>query len=185
MLTSRDHRRRRTPGKVPPGGLLTVHDLQTQRQARALVNHETYKGLLAQAQDRIRARALNDCKDLLWQVPPLVPGRPLYKTSHAARYVAEKLRVGGFSVEVASSKDVHVLYVSWNQTTEPRRSPRGSSRSRRPRHNGVGVEGGGGGGGGVKGGGGGRAGGGGGHHVTVEEATRRLDRLKATLGLAS
>jgi hypothetical protein len=175
MLTAQAGAPRRSRRRT--GGLLTVDELQTQRQARARVNHETYKGLLAQAQGRIRARALNDCKDLLWQVPPLVPGRPLYKTSHAARYVADKLRLGGFSVEVASSRDVHVLYVSWNAPVATRAAAHAASRRRREE----GTE-------RVARGGSSRPADTGrtipNDHVSVEEASRRLDRLKATLGLS-
>lgn len=94
--------------------MLTVQDLQEQRHAKARVNHETYKQLLRQVQNRVRARAENKFTDLVWPVPPFVPGRPVYAPSHAARYVSEKLRRGGFEVSVASSEDVHVLYVSWS-----------------------------------------------------------------------
>ena len=96
--------------------MLTVRDLHSQRQARAQVNHETYKQLWRQAQDRIRARADNKATDLVWQVPPLVPGRPVYTVSHAARYVADKLRRGGFEVTVAAPQpDVQVLYIDWKR----------------------------------------------------------------------
>lgn len=105
--------------------MLTVRELQQKREARAKVNHETYKFLLRQAQDRVRLRAENKCTDLLWQVPPLVPGRPIYTVSHAARYITDKLRRGGFEVTPAApAPDVHVLYISWKAQPEAqRRSP--------------------------------------------------------------
>ncbi len=106
--------------------MLTVHELRRQREARASVNHETYKQLLGQVQGRIRARADNKQQDLVWQVPPLVPGRPLYTVSHAARYVSEKLRRGGFEVAVlAPQADVCVLCISWA-------TPRGEKPARPP-----------------------------------------------------
>lgn len=98
--------------------MLTVEDLQTQRQARATVNHETYKQLWKQVQGTIRTRATNNFKDLLWQIPPLVPGRPVFNAAHAARYVSEKLRLGGFVVTVASpAPDVQMLYITWPPRT--------------------------------------------------------------------
>lgn len=100
--------------------MLTVQELHRQRRARAEVNHETYKQLWRQVQARIRARADNRGTDLLWQVPPLVPGRPVYAVSHAARYVADKLRHGGFSVTVAAPQpDVHVLHIDWKRPPPP------------------------------------------------------------------
>lgn len=95
--------------------MLTVADLHREREARARVNHETYKQLHAQVQDRIRARAANKAVSLTWQVPPFVPGRPVYTVSHAARYVSDKLRRGGFDVTViAPQPDVHVLIIAWD-----------------------------------------------------------------------
>ena len=109
--------------------MLTVADLQRDRQAKALVNHETYKQLLHQVQRLLRTRADNRGTDLLWPVPPLVPGRPLYTVSHAARYVAEKLRRGGFQVLAASPQPgVHVLYITWSVAP-----PKDGQRTRRQR----------------------------------------------------
>jgi len=142
------------------GAGLTVADLHSEREARARVNHETYKQLLAQVQDRIKLRATNDFRDLMWQVPPLVPGRPVYTPSHAARYVSEKLRRGGFDVNVATpGADVYVLYITWAATTPARPTRRGrDSREHRPRPAQASKL-----------------------PLSVEEATHRLERLKARL----
>lgn len=97
--------------------MLTVDELRRQRLARARVNHETYKMLFGQASDRVRARANNKGTDLVWVVPPFVMGRPLYDPAHAARYVSDKLRSGGFRVSRARGQGVHachVLYVTWS-----------------------------------------------------------------------
>lgn len=100
--------------------MLTVEELQGHRQARATVNHDTYKQLWHQVQGTIRTRAANNFKDLLWQIPPLVPGRPVFNAAHAARYVSEKLRLGGFVVSVASpAPDVQMLYITWPTRTPP------------------------------------------------------------------
>ena len=112
--------------------MLTVAELHRQRQARAQVNHETYKQLWRQAQDRIRARADNKATDLVWQVPPLVPGRPVYAASHAARYVSDKLRRGGFEVTITSPQpDVQVLYIDWKPKPAPRPPPAPAAPRRR------------------------------------------------------
>ena len=129
-----------------------------------MVNHETYKQLLRQVQGRIRTRAANDFKDLLWQVPPLVPGRPVFKPSHAARYITDKLRLGGFQVTPAApgSADVHMLYITWmteqkQQQRQPQPPPKKSrAAAAQPPAGGT---------------------------VSVAEAARRLERLKARLAL--
>ena len=78
--------------------LLTVGDVQAVRLDRARTNHETYKIVLQRVYDRIRHRTSLNGTDLTYAVPPFVPGRPVYDPSHAARYVTEKLRRGGFVV---------------------------------------------------------------------------------------
>ena len=116
--------------------MLTVADLQRERQAKAVVNHETYKQLLQQVQRLLRGRADAKATDLLWPVPPLVPGRPVYTVSHAARYVADKLRRGGFHVVTAAPQpDVHVLYITWSATPQASSSSsrKGRSEDRRDR----------------------------------------------------
>lgn len=155
---------------------LTVAELHDMREARAQVNHDTYKQLFGQAQQRVRARAAHGVQDAVFQIPPLVPGRPLFKPSHAARYVSEKLRRGGFRVEVAAPHpDVQILHIAWStapsrgqakqaKQAKQARQARQASQARR------------------------------GHAdnnddalaslpVTTAEASRRLDRLKAQLAL--
>lgn len=141
--------------------MLTVRELQEQRHAKARVNHDTYKLLLRQVQDRLRARAENKCTDMVWSVPPFVPGRPVYTTRHAARYVSEKLRRGGFDVSVASSEDVHILYVTWSfrpdtaatRMARPQSSPRDTRHTPNP------------------------------PQQAMHDATRSLEKLKARLAL--
>lgn len=112
--------------------MLTVADLQRGREAKARVNHETYKQLLRQVEGHLRSRAENRGSDLLWQVPPLVPGRPVYAVSHAARYITDKLRHGGFEVSVASPQpDVRVLYITWSPVARDETGGPAARRARR------------------------------------------------------
>ncbi len=145
---------------------LTVHDLHAMRHARASVNHETYKMMLRQLYDRVRARAANKFTDLVFQVPPLVPGRPLYTVSHASRYLSEKMRRGGFDVSVdAPHPDVHTLYVSWARGLRkppPPPPPRKHAQPAGAHHQPAGIA---------------------SLPASMAEASRSLDRLKAQLKL--
>ena len=91
--------------------LLTVTDVQKIRIDRARVNHETYKQLYATVHDRIKRRAQVNATHLTYVVPYFVPGRPMYTASHAARYITDKLRRGGFAV--MASEDGGTLFVDW------------------------------------------------------------------------
>lgn len=89
--------------------LLTVTDVQQVRVERARVNHETYKQLLNAVYERIKRRATASATHLTYAIPFFVPGRPVYDPTHAARYITDKLRRGGFQVE---TKD-QTLHVDW------------------------------------------------------------------------
>jgi hypothetical protein len=84
--------------------------VQQFRIKKARVNHETYKQLYTALHDRIKRRASTNVTHLLYVVPPIVPGRPVYDPIHAARYITDKLRRGGFRVESAQG---HVLFIDW------------------------------------------------------------------------
>lgn len=163
---------------------LTVRELRAARQQKFSVNHETYKQLWTLAQERIRARDDAGMRSMVFDIPPFVPGRPVFDPSHAARYVAAKLRRGGFRVEELP----HSVHVSWDETPAERAArARRKAKRRRPRgrqaygahhpgahhpgaqhpgaphlgahHPGAGLP------------------------MSVNEATRRLERLKAVLAL--
>lgn len=98
------------PAKGSPK-LLTVGDVQRIRIERGRVNHETYKRLYESVNDRIQRRAHVNSTNLTYVIPPFVPGRPVYTPSHAARYISDKLRRGGFGVAVLG--DGVTLYIDW------------------------------------------------------------------------
>ena len=168
---------------------LTVRELRAARQRKSSVNHETYKQLWTLAQQRIRARDEAGLRHLVFEIPPLVPGRPVFKPSHAARYVAAKLRRGGFRVEEMPLS----LHVAWDDTPAERAARAGRTAKRRAvergsgqthgAHDGVTYS------GNERRGRGGRAGtrpvaASEGLPLSVNEATRRLERLKAVLALS-
>ncbi len=98
--------------------MLRVEDLHHSRRQRASVNHESYKILLHKVYDRIRHRATLDMSDIAYTVPPIIPGRPIYNPGHAARYITEKLKRGGFSVtQSTDANNSIVLAVSWPPPT--------------------------------------------------------------------
>jgi hypothetical protein len=107
-------------GVTGSGKLLTVTDIQKIRVDRARVNHETYRQLYAVVHNRIKRRAEANATHLAYAVPPFVAGRPVYAASHAARYITDKLRRGGFQVMV--SEDGATLFIDW--TPRPRRVPK-------------------------------------------------------------
>ena len=87
---------------------------------KAIMNHETYKCLLAMVQRKIHRVAADKKTRLDWIVPNILLGRPLYDVDHAARYIAKKLKRGNFDVAVdrvgTGRNDVELsLCIDWTK----------------------------------------------------------------------
>lgn len=80
--------------------MLTVRQLTTPRLERSRQNHETYKMIYETFAEQIRKRNEIGATATRFQVPAIFPGRGIYDHAHAVRYVAEKLKRGGFEVAV-------------------------------------------------------------------------------------
>lgn len=80
-------------------GLLKIADLTHDDIERHRINHETYRIIYDKCVDSIKARNATGSSWLKFTVVSYIPDRPLYKLEHAKRYVAEKLKRGGFLVE--------------------------------------------------------------------------------------
>lgn len=106
-------------------GLLTAAEMQRVRTDRAAVNHATYKGILEKVYDRVRHHAAMNRSDAVYAVPGFVPGRPMYDVTHATRYVAEKLRLGGFKVE---ARDDGSLAIDWAKPPAAKKKTAGGAR---------------------------------------------------------
>lgn len=104
--------------------MLTASEVQQIRLDRARVNHETYKSILETAYARIRTRASANATGMAFVVPAFVPGRPVYAHDHAVRYVTEKLRRGGFSVQHLSD---NTIFIDWTPQKKNRHKPRPST----------------------------------------------------------
>ena len=109
--------------------MLTVDEVRKIRLDKARVNHETYKGILAQVYTRIRQVATMHGVSLVARVPHLVPGRPVFNPAHAERYVTEKLRLGGFDVSPLGGG---LLAVQW--TVKDRKDRQDRRKDRKDRH---------------------------------------------------
>lgn len=111
---------------------LTVTELQERASRRASVNHTTYKRLYEEVQSMIRARAAaGPATAMLWTVPVFVPERPLFPRPHAARYVRDKLRKGGF-VAMMPTQAKDSLLISWDASLVGQ-APRKRHKRKKPR----------------------------------------------------
>lgn len=104
--------------------MLTVDSILRDRVRRARANHETYRTMYAAAATHVQrvSAALPKCTETLVQVPAFVTGRPPFDHTHAIRYVSDKLRRGGFSVEEDARFKAGTLRVSWAAGANPARS---------------------------------------------------------------
>lgn len=90
---------------------ITVHALTRTDVERSKHNHETYKMLYERCVQTIRRVHQAGNAELYWTVPAFVFERNLYDVDHAVRYIRDKLRIGGFDVNVL---DRTTLNVTWH-----------------------------------------------------------------------
>lgn len=92
--------------------MLTIDDLRHQRLQRATINHETYKMLYSMVSRKIveMQHVRPPVYTLTWAIPPMIPGRPLYKLERAARYIGDKLRRGKFE---CTERGTGTLFIDW------------------------------------------------------------------------
>lgn len=94
--------------------MLTVSTLTKPLLDRAIVNHTTYKLIYNQCAEHIKRKNTADCTTTLFNVPEFMIGRPTFTHAHAVRYVSEKLRKGGFNVQVEGA----LLIISWKNSVK-------------------------------------------------------------------
>jgi hypothetical protein len=124
--------------------LLTVDTLCKRRLERAKINHETYRLLYKMCIDRIeRTNKLHAenaggrwyASACTWSLPYFFPGRPMYEHAHAARYIVDKLRHGGFEVTYDDSNGK--FSIDWSSLSSPhaiRQHMRSGSTTTPPHH---------------------------------------------------
>jgi hypothetical protein len=98
--------------------MLTVHELQQRIIQRRSQNHETYKHLYDIVHRRIKRSFGTDASvtRLKYTVPAFKVDRPRYEPHRAARYIRDKLRRGGFGVEI--DRDGVTLNIDWSVVTD-------------------------------------------------------------------
>jgi hypothetical protein len=92
---------------------LTVGELTTKDRERAKQNHETYKMLYKQCTDHIKRQNDMGSTSTTYYVSEYVLGRPIFKRSHAMRYIAGKLEHGKF--HVATDPGTGYLWIDWGK----------------------------------------------------------------------
>lgn len=107
--------------------MLSLNDIAVMRQKRSSINHASYKMILEQCMAVMREAApFVDSVD--YQLPPLVPGRPLFDVEHAMRYLIDKLEFHGYRVR---RKGDAVLHINWRHAkTQHHKVPPPASEER-------------------------------------------------------
>lgn len=95
--------------------MVTAEEARRLRVTKGSVNHETYKGIYAKIQNRIKVAAARGDTSIQYRIPPFVPGRPIYDITHALRYNRDKLKLAGF--RVVETEDV--LGIDWRVVEKP------------------------------------------------------------------
>lgn len=96
--------------------ILTASEAQQIRLAKRSVSHDTYKILFNTAIQRIKIRAEMNETTMLFKIPHYILGRPTINVKHAARYIAEKLRIYGYKAQYQEREGTYFVEADWGIT---------------------------------------------------------------------
>lgn len=111
--------------------MLTVGELWDRRKARAKINHETYKLIYGMAVNAVRSTesVRPPVTGTTYTIPSFMAFRPMYNRDHAVRYVADKLRLGGFKVTV---RERYHLDIDWTRSAPSKKKKKKKKKKEKP-----------------------------------------------------
>lgn len=91
--------------------ILQTNDLKTLQTKKHNTNKEIYKELLHQVYTKIKLKNSLGHSQLLYQLSPIIPGKPLINVEHALLYITRKLQYGKFKV---SRYFYNTIIIDWS-----------------------------------------------------------------------
>ena len=90
--------------------ILQTKELTTVAQQKHHKNHEVYKDILQEVYRRIKYKNSIGYKQLVYNISPVLLGKPLINIEHAGIYITRKLIAGEFKVQLMYNK----LFIDWS-----------------------------------------------------------------------
>jgi len=99
-----------TTADAPSEKRLTAQDLRQRDVVRHKKNKETYRGILADCEKRIKYHNGLGNNQTIIKVPSMKFDTPPYDITHAMMYVIRKLKKNGFKINNIRENEI---YISW------------------------------------------------------------------------
>ena len=87
---------------------LNANDLLKTRKIRSEKHKEIYREFLKETHARIKRRNEIGHTNLMYTVPPITFGKPLYNVNLAIQYISAKLTEGNFKVTLLHGTTMHI-----------------------------------------------------------------------------
>lgn len=94
---------------------MKADDLLKTIKQKTNFHKEIYKEFLHNCHEKIKQANERSNTNVLFTIPPLSLGKPLYDVSHAMQYVMRKLNEGDFKVQHLYGT---TLYIDWTHILE-------------------------------------------------------------------
>ena len=91
--------------------MLKASDLITTHKKRSSEHREIYKQFLADCNERIRRANDRGATSVLYTIPAISLGMPLYNAEHAVQYIMRKLTDGNFTTQRVQGT---TILVNWD-----------------------------------------------------------------------
>jgi len=106
---------------------LTITDLQNNIKEKEKQTKKVFKEVLLDCYAKIKKRnnfneSLNSNPYIIFKVPPLIVGQPLYNYEDLLKYLIKQLQKGGFNVLINKEHGVN-LYISWDLKKQETKNP--------------------------------------------------------------
>lgn len=101
--------------------ILSTKELDKETKVKKTVKNDAYNEVLKECYTKVKTRNKLGYKSILYKVPSILFGYPLYDVNDLATFIIRKLQKGGFTVYIVQGS----LLISWEkqQQQRPQKNP--------------------------------------------------------------
>lgn len=100
--------------------ILSTKDLDKETKVKKTVKNDAYNEVLKECYTKVKTRNKLGYKSIMYKVPSILFGYPLYDINDLATFIIRKLQKGGFTIYIVQGS----LLISWEkQKQQPQQKP--------------------------------------------------------------
>ena len=100
--------------------ILSIKELDKETKVKKTVKNDAYNEVLKECYAKVKTRNKLGYKSIMYKVPSILFGYPLYDVNDLATFIIRKLQKGGFTVYIVQGS----LLISWEKQKQQQRPPK-------------------------------------------------------------